>query len=445
MKNQDTKGHQLLIVQLELASQREKNESRAVELAMATVELAVQSEEKQHRAAELVIANVELAFQSEEKEKRAAELIIANVELVFQNEEKEKRANELIIANKELAFQYEEKNKLANELMIANTELVFQNKEKEKRAAELVIANIELAIQNFEKNQRAAELLTANRELVFQNEEKEKRAAELVNANLQLALHNDEEEKRAANLILANEALVIENEEKEKRAVELALANKELKQFAYIASHDLREPLRAISNYIEVFELEYLHLLDENARQYIRSINCAAKQMNILVAALLDFSRLGRDKKLAYVDSKQIVNAVLGELQNLIKTSKAIVDVGEMPMLNAYEVEMGQLFRNLITNAIKFSVKGRCPKIQIRTERLNGTWKFSVSDNGIGIEGIHFERVFDLFQRLHTREKYAGNGIGLANCKKIVQLHHGEIWIESEATQGSTFHFTIPV
>jgi signal transduction histidine kinase len=445
MKNQDKKSQELLIVQLELASQREKNECRAVELAMATVALAVQSDEKQHRAAELVIANIELAFQHEEKEKRAAELILANVELNFQNEEKEKRASELIIANKELAFQYEEKNKLANELMIANTELVFQNKEKEKRAAELVIANIELAIQNFEKNQRAAELLTANQELVFQNEEKEKRAAELVIANLKLALHNEEEEKRAANLILANEALVIENEEKEKRAVELALANKELKQFAYIASHDLREPLRTISNYIEVFELEYLHLLEENARQYIRSINGAAKQMNTLVQALLDFSRLGRDKKLAHVDSQQIINGVLADLQNLIETSKANIDVGEMPMLNVYEVEMGQLFRNLITNAIKFSVKGNRPKILIRAEKLNGAWKFSVSDNGIGIDGIHFERVFDLFQRLHTRERYDGNGIGLANCKKIVQLHHGEIWIESEAGQGSTFHFTIPV
>jgi light-regulated signal transduction histidine kinase (bacteriophytochrome) len=223
------------------------------------------------------------------------------------------------------------------------------------------------------------------------------------------------------------------------------MANKELQQFAYIASHDLREPLRTISNYIEVFELEYWHLLEENARQYIRSIHGAAKKMNTLVGALLDFSRLGRDKKFASVDSGQIITNVLRELQNLITTSKAIVDVDEMPVLNAYEVEMSQLFRNLITNAIKFSVKGSTPKIQIRAEKLNETWKFSVRDNGIGIDQIHFERVFDLFQRLHTRETYAGNGVGLANCKKIVQLHHGEIWVESEAGKGSSFHFTIPL
>ena len=328
-------------------------------------------------------------------------------------------------------------------MIIANNELGFQNEEKEKRAAELIIANKELGFQNEEKEKRAAQLIIANKELAFQNDEKEKRAAELIIANKELAFQNDEKEKRAAELIIANKELGFQNEEKEKRTTELIIANKELGQFAYIASHDLQEPLRTISNYMQVFEEDYSERLDDTAHKYILSVNNATKRMSLLVRSLLDFSRLGRDKKLTHVDFKKIINDVIADLQTTIKNSNATITVAEMPILNVYEVEIGQLFQNLITNAIKFQKKDSRPNIQILSRKVNENWQFSVSDNGIGIAPDHFHRIFDIFQRLHTGDEYQGNGIGLANCKKIVELHQGEIWVESSPSGGSTFNFTI--
>jgi PAS domain S-box-containing protein len=228
-----------------------------------------------------------------------------------------------------------------------------------------------------------------------------------------------------------------------KKQVELETKNKELEQFAYVASHDLQEPLRTVSNYMQVFEEDYIDKLDDKALQYLRSVDNATRRMSILVKALLDFSRLGRDKKLAYVDCKTLIGNVIHDLQTIIKTTKAQIDVGEMPGLNGYEIEIRQLFQNLITNAIKFRRENTTPEIKITARETNGKWEFAVSDNGIGIAPVHFERIFGIFQRLHTNEEYEGNGIGLANCKKIVELHQGEIWIESTPGEGATFKFTI--
>jgi len=338
-----------------------------------------------------------------------------------------------------------DKRKKSDELIIANKELAFQNMEKEKRAAELIIANKKLAFQNEEKEKRADELVIANKELAFQNREKEKRADELIIANKELSFQNEEKEKRAAELIIANRKLAFQNKEKEKRANELVIANKELEQFAYIASHDLREPLRTVSNYMHVFEEDYLDLLDDKALNYLHVVNNSTKRMSILIKSLLDFSRLGHNLKSTNVDFKRLIEDVIADLETLIKTSKTIIEVSEMPELNVYEAEIREVFQNLITNAIKFRRKGVGPKIQIISKKINEYWKFSVSDNGIGVESAHFERIFIIFQRLHTNEEYEGNGIGLANCKKIVQLHLGKIWVESNLGQGSTFHFTIPI
>jgi signal transduction histidine kinase len=434
----------ITITKKELAFQNEEKGKRAAELVLANKELAFQNKEKEKRAAELVIANKELAFQNKEKEKRADELIVANKELIFQNKEKEKRAVELRVANKELLFQNEEKEKRADELRVANKELIFQNLEKGKRAAELVIANKELAFQNGEKEKRAAELVIANKELLFQNKEKGKRAAELAIANIELIFQNKEKEKRAAELTIANKELVFQNGEKERHAAELLFANKELEQFAYIASHDLQEPLRTVSNYMQVFEEDYIELLDDNARGYLNSVNNATKRMSVLIKSLLDFSRLGYNKKLVLVDTNKLIKEVIADLGTMIKTSDALIEVEEMPELYLYEIEMRQVFQNLITNAIKFHRKETPPIILIRSEKINAVWRFSVSDMGIGIAAAHFERIFDIFQRLHTEEKIEGSGIGLANCKKIIQLHGGEIWVESKPEQGTTFHFTIP-
>ncbi len=356
-----------------------------------------------------------------------------NEQIEVQNEEKEKRADELIMANKELAFQNDEKEKRAAELIIATKELDIQNKEKEKRAAELIIANKELVFQNREKEKRADELIIANKELIFQNEEKEKQADELIMANKELAFQNEEKKIRAAELIIVNKELAFQVE-----------VNKVLEQFTYVVSHNLQEPLRTVSNYIQVLEEDYSEILDDTAIKYLHLVDNSTKRMSTLLNTLADISRLGRNIKLTNVDCKKIIDEVIADLQTLIKTSNAIIEVKEMPVLNVYEIEMRQLFQNLITNAIKFQKKYIQPKIQIRSEKINENWKFSVSDNGIGIAPVHFERIFDIFQRLHTDAEYEGNGIGLSNCKKIVQLHYGEIWIESEVGKGSTFYFTIP-
>ncbi|MEP7106973.1 MAG: ATP-binding protein [Ferruginibacter sp.] len=242
-----------------------------------------------------------------------------------------------------------------------------------------------------------------------------------------------------------NEELAFQNDEKEKRTMDLIIANKELEQFSYIASHDLQEPLRTVSNYMKLFEEDYLGILDENAGKYLLRVNNAIKRMSILIKALLDFSRLGHNTKLTFVNFKKLIGEVITDLDTLIKSSNAVIEVTKMPELNVFEIEIHQVFKNLITNAIKFRANDTRPEIQIHSEKMDEKWKFSVTDNGIGIAPEHFERIFDIFQRLHPYEEYEGYGIGLANCKKIVQLHQGKIWVESnQATRETTFYFTIP-
>jgi light-regulated signal transduction histidine kinase (bacteriophytochrome) len=192
-----------------------------------------------------------------------------------------------------------------------------------------------------------------------------------------------------------------------------------------------------------VFEEDYIHLLDDNARKYLQSVNSAVKRMSMLVKSLLDFSRLGHSTKLSFVDCKALVDVVISDLETMIRTTNADIEVFEMPHLNVYEVEIRQVFQNLIVNAIKFRREGSRSRIEIRSEKIADGWEFSVADNGIGISPVHFERIFDIFQRLHTNEEYEGNGIGLSNCKKIVESHQGTIRVES-SPQGSTFYFTIP-
>ncbi|HEY4653703.1 MAG TPA: PAS domain S-box protein [Cyclobacteriaceae bacterium] len=229
-----------------------------------------------------------------------------------------------------------------------------------------------------------------------------------------------------------------------KRQVELEIKNEELEQFAYVASHDLQEPLRTVSNYMQVFEEDYVEKLDDKARKYIKSVNNATRRMSTLVKALLDFSRLGRNRKLVRVDCELLINNVISDLKTLVENSGATIEVGKMPSLPVYEIEFTQLFQNLISNAIKFRKNNTRPEVRITCVRANEKYQFSVTDNGIGIMPVHFGRIFDIFQRLHPDSEYEGNGIGLANCKKIVELHQGEIWVDSKLEKGTTFNFIIP-
>jgi light-regulated signal transduction histidine kinase (bacteriophytochrome) len=254
-----------------------------------------------------------------------------------------------------------------------------------------------------------------------------------------------DKKNKTDELIIANRELASQNEEKDKRIAELTIANKELEQFVYIVSHDLREPLRTISIYMQVFEEDYSGLLDENARKYLNSAKIAANRMRILIKSLLNFSRLGHNSKLTFVDCRKLINDVIADLEPIIQASNTMIEVAEMPALNLYEPEMHRVFQNLISNAIKFRKKDTRPIIRIRSEKMNGKWKFSVNDNGIGIDPANFEHIFVIFQRVHSNEEeYKGTGIGLASCKKIIQLHKGEIWVESTLGQGTTINFTIP-
>jgi PAS domain S-box-containing protein len=231
---------------------------------------------------------------------------------------------------------------------------------------------------------------------------------------------------------------------KAEHARTLEIKNKELEQFTYIASHDLQEPLRTVSNYIEVITEDYQHQLDAQALAHLGTIGAATKRMRVLVKALLDYSRLGHDRKMQLIDSKNVIKQVVSDLENLIRISKTIIEyTSEFPQLFGLEPELRQLFQNLITNAIKFGKKDIVPEIKIGCNKLGNQWQFSVTDNGIGIDPKNFERIFQIFQQLNTNKEYEGYGIGLANCKKIVELHGGSIWIESQPGVGTTFNFTI--
>lgn len=224
---------------------------------------------------------------------------------------------------------------------------------------------------------------------------------------------------------------------------ELARQAQELAQFAYVASHDLKEPLRVVASYLQLLEKKYEGRLDDEARSYIsRAVNGAIR-MNQLVEDILSFSRVGRDRSLKKIDCSAILNTVIDNLKSIIEENKAEITAGPLPEIVMAETELVQLFQNLISNALKFRSQ-ESPRIQVSATKKNGNWTFSVKDNGIGISPEYSERIFRVFQRLHTKEEYPGTGIGLAICKKIAESYGGQIWVESELGKGSTFYFTIP-
>ena len=362
----------------------------------------------------------------------------------------EKTHQELIEELNKLRHEIDSLNAAAKvrttELISALQEISSLNEEKGKRAAELIIANLELEFETEEKAKRAAELVIANIELVFQNEEKEKRAAELVIANKELVFQNEEKEKRAAELIIANKELAFQNEEKGKRAKELEAANKDLEQFAYVASHDLNEPLRMISSFTQLLERKYKDKLDPDANDYIHFVVDGATRMQKLLTNLLDFSRVSTHAKpFEQVDTKTIVEQVISILQQLITENNASITIDDLPVIKADEMQMLRVFQNLIENAIKFKKKTELPKIHISCTKQSNMVQFSVADNGIGMEMQYHDRVFMVFQRLHSVKDYPGTGIGLSVCKRIVERHGGTIWFESTVNEGTTFYFTIPI
>ena len=219
--------------------------------------------------------------------------------------------------------------------------------------------------------------------------------------------------------------------------------NKELEQFSYITSHDLQEPLRTITSFSNVLYEEYNDKFDDQAKQVFKFIKQATGRMSALIKNLLDYSRIGHHEELVKVDCNQIIQNITDDLSNLISKTNTVIEVKKLPEINAYPTVLRLLFQNLITNAIKFSKKDVSPIIQITAKDEKNAWKFSIKDNGIGIKKEFHGKIFAIFQRLHLKEEYEGTGIGLAHCQKIVNLHDGEIWVESKEGEGSTFYFTI--
>jgi PAS domain S-box-containing protein len=242
----------------------------------------------------------------------------------------------------------------------------------------------------------------------------------------------------------AEEALREANERLREQADELTAINKDLEQFAYIASHDLQEPLRAVGGFVTLLQQRYRGKLDEKADCYINSAVEGASRMQALINGLLEYSRVGtRGNVPAPAQAADALKEALESLQTLIQESGAVITADPLPKVRADAIQLTHLFQNLIANAIKFRSE-RPPEIQIGSRRQDGSWLFWVRDNGIGIEPQYNERVFLIFQRLHPRTKYPGTGIGLAICKRIVERHGGSIWVQSQPGQGSTFYFTLP-
>lgn len=240
------------------------------------------------------------------------------------------------------------------------------------------------------------------------------------------------------------ESLKILNSELANSNRELEISNKELEQFAYVASHDLQEPLRMITSFLSLLEKKYAYSLDERGQQYIRFAVDGAKRMREIILDLLEFSRMGHlteEKK--PVNVNQLVREVLSVHQETIQAKKARVHLNKLPEILCYPNSILQVFQNLISNALKYQDENRSPELVIDFSENKDFWIFSVKDNGIGIEKEYLEKIFVIFQRLHPRDQYSGTGIGLAICKKIVELHGGKIWAESELGKGSTFYFSI--
>lgn len=225
---------------------------------------------------------------------------------------------------------------------------------------------------------------------------------------------------------------------------ELERKNKELEQFVYIASHDLQEPLNTITSFISLIEEEQKDKLNEEGAAYIDYIRESANRMTMLITDILEYSRIGRKSHFETMDCNQIVEQVIQDMTATLVENNAQITYDKLPVIRGYPIEIRLLFQNLISNAVKFRRKNISPLIKISVFDENEYWHFVVEDNGIGINDKHKDKIFVIFQRLHNVRKYDGTGIGLAHCKKIIELHNGKIWVESTENVGSKFHLTLP-
>lgn len=267
----------------------------------------------------------------------------------------------------------------------------------------------------------------------------EKNILKLKKAEWKIRILEDMVESRTRNLYSAN----LDLQQRNDALQEVIIKNTELEQFAYVASHDLQEPLITINSFIDLLGQEYKGQLGEQGNQYLKFIADSSKGLSDVVSDLLHYSRIGTNREMTTIDCNKLIASIESDLSATIAKSKATIDVNPLPEIKGFKTELRLLFQNLISNAIKFCAEDTPPHIIISAEKGNN-WTFSVQDNGIGIAREDQGEIFTIFQRLHSKNDYEGTGIGLAQCKKIVHLHEGEIWINSTQGQGSTFCFSIP-
>ena len=303
-------------------------------------------------------------------------------------------------------------------------------------------------IQNIIQNDNSSKLLETNRDIT-----KRKRAEEHIIKLLkeeqqlteELSATNEELQATSEELQSSNEELMMVQNNLTEMINKLKISNKELEQFAYVASHDLQEPLRMVSSFTQLLEKRYKNQLDNDADDYIGFVVEGAKRMKQLIDDLLAFSRLNTDiREFEPILMEIALDDVLLNLKASIKEHNAQITHKRLPCIKGDPLQISQLLQNLIGNAIKFHGDNP-PQIHISAQELENEWVFSIKDNGIGINKRHQEQIFSIFKRLNTREEYPGTGIGLSICKRIVERHGGHIWLESKPGQGSIFYFTIPI
>lgn len=229
-----------------------------------------------------------------------------------------------------------------------------------------------------------------------------------------------------------------------KKIAEVEENAREMEEITYIASHDLQEPLTTIKSMTEWLRQRYEPDLDEQGKKGVNFVIQSVSRMKVLIMDLMDFSRIGQDvMPNEKIDIRELLEDMISDLASAEGMSEAKVTVGEMPTINGYRTGLRLLFQNLISNSLKFRADNIQPAINIESKETETHWQFSVKDNGIGIEKKYLKEIFSIFQRLHSRDEYEGTGIGLAHCRKVIELHEGKIWVESKVGKGSTFYFTI--
>ncbi len=338
--------------------------------------------------------------------------------------------------------------RIANNEIIDNYETIRNKKGGEQFHVSLTVSPLKDRTGKIVGVSKIARDITARKksekELAFQNEEKEKRANELIVANKELAFQNGEKEKRANELIVANKELAFQNEEKGKRANELIVANKELESFSYSVSHDLRAPLRAILGYAQMLKANEENKMGPEANRLMNNIVNNTKKMGQLIDDLLTFSRLGRKELVKItVSMDDLVRSICNEFKN--EQHSRDIEFHIKPLLSAPAdaIAIKQVWLNLISNAVKYSKLKAKTIIEIDSEMKGDEIIYSIKDNGAGFDMRYANKLFGVFQRLHSDEEFEGTGVGLAIVQRIIIKHGGRLWAESTVNEGASFFFTL--